>query len=87
MPRRTGATSPSTSGSLTPEQAEQTLEVKEMVANPPSWLQNWSQQVGADLRTAYGRIRASSPFARENGSVYHTYHGVGTRPLRRHVSA
>src|SRR5919201_217602 len=35
---------------VTPEQAEQTPEVKDMVDNPPGWLLDWSQQVGADLK-------------------------------------
>src|SRR5829696_7358018 len=35
---------------LTPEQAEQVPEVQEMLADPPEWLQEWSQQVGADLK-------------------------------------
>src|SRR3954452_316313 len=34
---------------LTPEQAEQIPEVQQMVANPPDWLQEWSEQVGVKL--------------------------------------
>ena len=48
---------------MTPEQAERIPEVKEMVDNPPGWLRDWSQQIGADLEDGL----------RENGSVYHTY--------------
>src|SRR3954467_2679258 len=34
---------------LTPEQAQQIPEVKEMLDNPPDWLEEWSQQIGAKL--------------------------------------
>src|ERR671923_412443 len=33
---------------LTPEQAQQIPEVKEMIDNPPEWLRFWSEQVGAE---------------------------------------
>ena len=48
-------------------------EVRELIADPPEWLGEWGRQVGAkledDLREAPGFIA----FARENGTVYHTY--------------
>src|SRR5919199_4493450 len=34
---------------LTKEQAQQVPEVKEMVDNPPDWLEEWSGQIGAEL--------------------------------------
>ena len=34
---------------LTEEQAQQIPEVKEMIDNPPGWLQEWSEQIGAEL--------------------------------------
>src|ERR687883_17568 len=34
---------------MTPEQAEQVPEVKEMIDNPPGWLEEWSRQIGAAL--------------------------------------
>jgi predicted dithiol-disulfide oxidoreductase (DUF899 family) len=58
---------------LTPGQAEQIPEVKEMVDNPPGWLQEWSQQVGADLKDGLREVPSFIAFARENGAVYHTY--------------
>jgi predicted dithiol-disulfide oxidoreductase (DUF899 family) len=57
----------------TPEQAEQIPEVMEMVANPPDWLREWSQQVGADLRDGLRENPSFIAFAREDGTVYHTY--------------
>src|SRR6266550_3928182 len=58
---------------MTPEQAEQIPEVKEMVDNPPGWLQDWSKQVGADLKDGLRENPSFIAFVRENGTVYHTY--------------
>src|ERR1700737_3046731 len=35
---------------LTEEQAQRIPEVKEMIGNPPEWLEEWSRQVGAGLK-------------------------------------
>ena len=45
---------------MTEEQAQQIPEVKEMVENPPGWLQFWSSQVGAELKDGCGRPPATS---------------------------
>jgi len=58
---------------LTPEQTEQIPEIQEMVANPPEWLREWSQQVGAHLKDGLREAPTFLAFARENGTVYHTY--------------
>jgi predicted dithiol-disulfide oxidoreductase (DUF899 family) len=58
---------------MTPEQAEQVPEVQEMVANPPEWLEEWSEQVGADLKDGLREAPAFIAFAREDGAIYHTY--------------
>jgi predicted dithiol-disulfide oxidoreductase (DUF899 family) len=58
---------------LTPEQAEQIPEVQQMVEDPPDWLQEWSQQVGADLKDGLREAPGFIAFARDNGTVYHTY--------------
>src|SRR5438874_13628499 len=34
---------------LTPEQAQHVPELMQMLEDPPVWLQNWAQQVGARL--------------------------------------
>src|SRR5690242_19496778 len=34
---------------MTEEQAQEIPEVKEMIDNPPGWLEEWSRQVGAEL--------------------------------------
>src|SRR5688500_2508285 len=58
---------------LTPEQAEQIPEVQEMLKDPPEWLREWSQQVGAELKDGLREAPGFIAFARENGTVYHTY--------------
>jgi predicted dithiol-disulfide oxidoreductase (DUF899 family) len=58
---------------LTEEQAQQIPEVKEMLDDPPDWLQDWSKQVGAELKDGLREGPSWIAFARENGTVYHTY--------------
>ena len=58
---------------FTREQAEQVPEVKEMVDDPPDWLQFWSTQIGAELADGLREAPGYIAFARENGTVYHTY--------------
>jgi len=58
---------------MTEEQAGKVPEVKEMVENPPEWLQFWSKQVGADLKDGLRENPSYIAFARDNGTVYHTY--------------
>jgi predicted dithiol-disulfide oxidoreductase (DUF899 family) len=58
---------------LTEEQALQIPELKEMIDNPPDWLQEWSQQVGAELEDGLRENPSWIAFARDDGSVYHTY--------------
>jgi predicted dithiol-disulfide oxidoreductase (DUF899 family) len=58
---------------LTEEQAEQIPEVKEMLDSPPEWLEEWSGQVGAELKDGMRENPSWIAFARENGTVYHTY--------------
>jgi predicted dithiol-disulfide oxidoreductase (DUF899 family) len=58
---------------LTPEQAEQSPEIQELLANPPQFLREWSEQVGADLKDGLREAPSFIAFARENGTIYHTY--------------
>ncbi|HXE45622.1 MAG TPA: DUF899 family protein [Conexibacter sp.] len=58
---------------LTEEQASGSSKVREMVENPPGWLEEWSQQVGAELKDGLREAPSWIAFARENGTVYHTY--------------
>jgi predicted dithiol-disulfide oxidoreductase (DUF899 family) len=58
---------------LTPEQAQEIPQVQEMLADPPEFLQEWSEQVGAKLEDGLREAPAFIAFARDNGTVYHTY--------------
>jgi predicted dithiol-disulfide oxidoreductase (DUF899 family) len=58
---------------LTPEQAEGIPELREMIDDPPGWLQEWSRQIGAELKDGLRENPSWIAFARENGTVYHTY--------------
>jgi predicted dithiol-disulfide oxidoreductase (DUF899 family) len=58
---------------LTEEQAQGIPEVKEMIESPPDWLEEWSGQVGAELKDGLRENPSWIAFARENGTVYHTY--------------
>jgi predicted dithiol-disulfide oxidoreductase (DUF899 family) len=58
---------------LSREQAEAIPPIQEMAANPPGWLAEWSQQVGAKLEDGLRENPSFIAFARENGTVYHTY--------------
>ena len=52
---------------LTEEQAQQIPEVKEMIDNPPDWLQEWSGQIGAELKDGLREGRAGSPSRARTG--------------------
>jgi predicted dithiol-disulfide oxidoreductase (DUF899 family) len=58
---------------FTPEQAQQVPEINEMVQNPPEWLAEWGRQVGAKLEDGLREAPSFIAFARDNGTVYHTY--------------
>jgi predicted dithiol-disulfide oxidoreductase (DUF899 family) len=58
---------------LQPEQAEQIPELMQMVDDPPDWLAQWSRQIGAPLRDGLRENPSYIAFARQNGTVYHTY--------------
>jgi predicted dithiol-disulfide oxidoreductase (DUF899 family) len=58
---------------LTEEQAQQSPEITEMIDNPPGWLQEWAGQIGAELKDGLREAPTWIAFARENGTVYHTY--------------
>jgi predicted dithiol-disulfide oxidoreductase (DUF899 family) len=58
---------------LTEEQAQQIPEVMQMVDDPPEWLKFWASQVGADLKDGLRENPSYIAFAKDNGTVYHTY--------------
>ena len=58
---------------MTEEQAQKVPEIQEMLANPPEFLQEWSRKIGADLKDGLREAPSWIAFARENGTVHHTY--------------
>src|ERR687895_202678 len=58
---------------LNKEQARETPEITTMLDAPPEWLQDWGKQVGAKLEDGLRENPSFIAFARENGTVYHTY--------------
>ena len=66
---------------LKEEQAQQVPEVKEMIDNPPDWLKDWGQAIGAKLEDGLREGPSWIAFARENGRVYHTYTVMAPDPF------
>jgi len=66
---------------LTPEQAEEVPEIKQMVDDPPEFLKDWSGQVGAKLEDGLREGPGWIAFARDNGTVYHTYTVMAPDPF------
>jgi predicted dithiol-disulfide oxidoreductase (DUF899 family) len=66
---------------LTAERAHEIPELKGMIDSPPAWLQDWGRQVGAKLEDALREGPGLIAFARENGSVYHTYTVMAPDPF------
>jgi predicted dithiol-disulfide oxidoreductase (DUF899 family) len=58
---------------LTEEEAAEIPEIQEMLADPPEWLQEWGEQVGAELKDGLRENPSWHAFALEDGTVYHTY--------------
>jgi predicted dithiol-disulfide oxidoreductase (DUF899 family) len=66
---------------LTPAQAQEIPEVKQMIDDPPAWLEEWGRKVGAKLADGLREGPSFIAFARENGSVYHTYTVMAPDPF------
>jgi len=58
---------------LTEEQMQGHPEVRQMIDEPPDWLQEWSEKVGAPLKFGLAESPTWIAFALEDGMVYHTY--------------
>ena len=66
---------------LHPQQAQAIPQIREMVENPPEWLENWSRSVGAKLEDGLREGPSWIAFARDNGRVYHTYTVMAPDPF------
>jgi predicted dithiol-disulfide oxidoreductase (DUF899 family) len=58
---------------MTREQAREIPEVKGMIDDPPDWLEEWGQQVGASLEDGLREAPSFIAFARDDGQIFHTY--------------
>lgn len=66
---------------LSEAQTQQIPEVKAMIDDPPEELQDWSEQIGAELKDGLREGPGWIAFARENGTVYHTYTVMAPDPF------
>jgi predicted dithiol-disulfide oxidoreductase (DUF899 family) len=66
---------------LTEEQAGEVSEIQQMIDDPPDWLVEWSRQVGAELKDGLREGPSWIAFARDNGTVYHTYTVMAPDPF------
>jgi predicted dithiol-disulfide oxidoreductase (DUF899 family) len=66
---------------ITEEQAEEIPQIQEMIKDPPEFLQDWSRQVGAELKDGLREAPTWIAFAKENGTVYHTYSVTAPDPF------
>ena len=58
---------------VSPEKARTIPEIQSLVDQPPEWLQEWAGQIGAKLEDGLREAPGFIAFARDNGTVYHTY--------------
>jgi hypothetical protein len=56
-------------------------EITARVADPPEWLEDWGRQIGASLEDGLREGPSWIAFARENGTVYHTYTVMAPDPF------
>jgi predicted dithiol-disulfide oxidoreductase (DUF899 family) len=66
---------------LTPEQAQQIPQIQQILQDPPEWMQEWGRQVGAKLEDGMREGPSWIAFARDNGTVYHTYTVMAPDPF------
>ena len=66
---------------LKPEQVDAIPPLKEMIDHPPEWLEEWGHQIGAKLEDGLRENPSFIAFARENGTVYHTYTVMAPDPF------
>ena len=66
---------------MTPEQAGKVAQIQEMIDDPPEWLEEWSGQVGAELKDGLREGPGFIAFAKDNGTVYLTYQVMAPDPF------
>ena len=70
---------------MTPEQAQEIPEVKQMIDDPPDWMQEWSGQAGADLEDGLREGPGYIAFAPRERDGLPDLPGDGARSVRRAV--
>jgi predicted dithiol-disulfide oxidoreductase (DUF899 family) len=58
---------------VTEEQAQQIPQLKQLIDDPPESLREWANNIGAELKDGLRENPSWIAFARDNGTVYHTY--------------
>ena len=58
---------------VTKEQVQEIPEAKQLLDDTPEWLEEWADQVGAELADGMREVPSWIAFAREGDTVYHTY--------------
>ena len=58
---------------MSPEQLRSIPPIAEMIEDPPAFLADGSVQIGATVAEGIQEVPAYIAFARDNGTVYHTY--------------
>jgi predicted dithiol-disulfide oxidoreductase (DUF899 family) len=66
---------------MTEQQTRQIPEIKALIDDPPEELQQWSEQIGAELSDGLLEGPGWIAFARENGTIYHTYTVMAPDPF------
>jgi predicted dithiol-disulfide oxidoreductase (DUF899 family) len=66
---------------ITEEQQRQIPEIQGMLDKPSAFLENWSRQIGAELKDGLRESPSWIAFALENGTVYHTYTVMAPDPF------
>ena len=66
---------------LSEEQAQEVPEVRQLIESPPVWLEEWAGQIGAELEDGLREGPGWIAFAREDGTVYHTYTVMAPDPF------
>jgi predicted dithiol-disulfide oxidoreductase (DUF899 family) len=66
---------------MTEEQAQEIPEVKQMIDDPPEWLQEWGEQIGAELKDGLREGPSWIAFAKDNGTIFHTYTVMAPDPF------
>jgi predicted dithiol-disulfide oxidoreductase (DUF899 family) len=58
---------------VTEEQARQNPELNRLIDDPPESLRDWADSIGAEVKDGLRENPSWIAFAREDGTVYHTY--------------